>query len=88
MFQFQEIIIKWISNININELSHNSLVCRYFNIIQNWKIVWNEKIYSVEVMKNMTGVVFIRWNVRVVPKFILVKQVEALRFDLKNIWVI
>jgi hypothetical protein len=38
----------------------------------------------MEVMINMTGVVFIRLNVRVVPKVILVKQVEALRFDLKN----
>jgi hypothetical protein len=29
MFRFQKIIIKWISNMNIIELSHNSLVYRY-----------------------------------------------------------
>jgi hypothetical protein len=29
MFRFQKIIIKWISNINIIVLWHNSLVCRY-----------------------------------------------------------
>jgi hypothetical protein len=29
MFRFQKIIIKWINNINIIELSYNTLVYRY-----------------------------------------------------------
>jgi hypothetical protein len=41
MFRFQKIITKWISNINIIELSHNSLVCRYLTKLEHYTIYIN-----------------------------------------------